>query len=100
MPTSSYCPANDARRFAAASDGGGQRCGGGALSAGASQIVIWDGPDVLGHSRASGPAPNPAECFVGGPAAPNAVLRQGWGELTKQNVAQRWARGLSAAVPR
>jgi hypothetical protein len=50
--------------------------------------------DVLGHFRASGPAPKPAECFVGGNGRSECSFEARVGEPTKQNGAQRRARGF------
>src|SRR5215831_6457599 len=54
-------------------------------------------PDVLGHFRASGPAPKPAECFVGGDRARQMPFEARLGEPRKQNGAQRRARGFKCS---
>jgi hypothetical protein len=50
-------------------------------------------PSVLGHRKASGPAPKRGECFVGGPPC-RMRFEAGAGEPRKQNVAERRARGF------
>src|SRR5215467_9008300 len=51
-------------------------------------------PVVLGHFRASGPAPKPAECFVGGTGRAEWLSEARLGEPRKQNGVQRRARGF------
>src|SRR5262245_10853793 len=53
-----------------------------------------------GTPEQAAPLPSQRSGFVGGPAAPNAVLRQGWGIQESRTERSAGRVGLSAAVPR
>src|SRR5215831_15847985 len=57
-------------------------------------------PEVLGQSRASGPAPKPAECFVGGDRARRMLFEASRGSRESRAERRAGRVGLSAAVPR
>src|SRR5262249_26581564 len=57
-------------------------------------------PMSWGTPEQAAPLPSQRRALLGGPAAPNALLRQGWGSQESRTERSAGRVGLSAAVPR